>query len=164
MGRIVKDGVSYGGTGTVDPVLDQQSSNPVENKAIAKAISDINSVISEMDNSVEYSYNEQAVGTWVDGSTIYKRTYHSGALPREAEYSIPKEPGWHIGMYIKSEIIMRYTDSAYDLIWASNMGNNNIVVGTSYNVNNGVTLFYFRNPYAYSDSYVTIYYTKEADT
>lgn len=42
MGRIVRNGISYGGTGTVDPILDQQSSNPVENKAVAKAISDVN--------------------------------------------------------------------------------------------------------------------------
>ena len=53
MGRIVKDGVSYGGTGTVDPVLDQQSSNPVENKAIAKAISDINTVIGDINTVLE---------------------------------------------------------------------------------------------------------------
>lgn len=42
MGRIIRNGISYGGTGTVDPILDQQSSNPVENKAVAKAISDVN--------------------------------------------------------------------------------------------------------------------------
>ena len=53
MGRIVKDGVSYGGTGTVDPVLDQQSSNPVENKAVAKAISDINTVIGDINTVLE---------------------------------------------------------------------------------------------------------------
>ena len=53
MGRIVKDGVSYGGTGTVDPVLDQQSSNPVENKAVTKAISDINSTIGNINSVLE---------------------------------------------------------------------------------------------------------------
>ena len=53
MGIIVKDGVSYGGTGTVDPVLDQQSSNPVENKAVAKAISDINTVIGDINTVLE---------------------------------------------------------------------------------------------------------------
>ena len=53
MGRIVKDGVSYGGTGTVDPVLDQQSSNPVENKAVTKAIADINSTIGNINSVLE---------------------------------------------------------------------------------------------------------------
>ncbi len=111
-----------------------------------------------------YSETEQAVGTWIDGSTIYKKTFHSGAVQVNGEYAVPKEAGWHIGMYIKSEIIMRYTDGTYDLIWASNMGNNNTVVSTSYDVNSGVVKFYFRNQYGYSDSYVTIYYTKVADT
>lgn len=125
---------------------------------------EIDAAVDRIGDIANYSYDEQAVGTWVDGSTIYKRTYHSGALPVNAEYSIPKESGWHIGMYIKSEIIMRYTDSTYDLIWASNMGNNNTVVSTSYDANSGVTTFYFRNQYGYSDSYVTIYYTKVDDT
>lgn len=112
----------------------------------------------------QYSFTETIAGQWVDGSTIYKRTFHSGAVQVNGEYAVPKEAGWHIGMYIKSEIIMRYTDSVYDLIWASNMGNNNTVVSTSYDALSGVTTFYFRNPYQYSDSYVTIYYTKVADT
>ena len=53
MGRIVRNGVSYGGTGTVDPILDQQSSNPVENKAVAKAISDINQTIGDINAILE---------------------------------------------------------------------------------------------------------------
>lgn len=53
MGIIVRNGISYGGTGTVDPILDQQSSNPVENKAVAKAISDINQMISDINTILE---------------------------------------------------------------------------------------------------------------
>lgn len=53
MGRIVRNGISYGGTGTVDPILDQQSSNPVENKAVAKAISDINQTIGDINTILE---------------------------------------------------------------------------------------------------------------
>ena len=53
MGRIVRNGISYGGTGTVDPILDQQSSNPVENKAVAKAISDINQMIGDINTILE---------------------------------------------------------------------------------------------------------------
>ena len=53
MGRIVRNGISYGGTGPVDPILDQQSSNPVENKAVAKAIADINTVIGDINTVLE---------------------------------------------------------------------------------------------------------------
>lgn len=53
MGVIVRNGISYGGTGTVDPILDQQSSNPVENKAVAKAISDINQTIGDINTILE---------------------------------------------------------------------------------------------------------------
>lgn len=53
MGRIVRNGISYGGTGTVDPILDQQSSNPVENKAVAKAIADINQTLGDINTILE---------------------------------------------------------------------------------------------------------------
>jgi hypothetical protein len=124
---------------------------------------EIDAAVDMIGNIAKYSYDEQAVGTWVDGSTIYKKTFHSGAVQHEGEYAIPKEAGWHIGMYIKSEVIMRYTDSTYDLIWASNMGNENMAVSTEYDANSGIVTFYFRNPHAYMDSYVTIYYTKVDD-
>lgn len=53
MGRIMRNGVPYGGTGTVDPLLDQQSSNPVENKAVAKALADINATIGDINSILE---------------------------------------------------------------------------------------------------------------
>jgi len=111
-----------------------------------------------------YSETEQAVGTWIDGSVIYKRTFHSGAVNINGTFTIPKESGWHIGMYVRSEIIMRYTDSTYDYIWAGNYGNDNKLVETDYNVKTGTVTFNFHNPNPYMDSFVTIYYTKEADT
>ena len=70
MGIIVKDGVSYGGTGTVDPVLDQQSSNPVENKAVAKAISDINSALGGV-SIVKCTQTEYDGMTSHDSNTLY---------------------------------------------------------------------------------------------
>ena len=161
MGKLVKNGIDYT-NGTVDSILSNTSKNPVQNKVVTNAI---NNLINQIGNlgGTSYSFDEQAVGTWVDGSTIYKRTFHSGFININGTYTIPKETGWHIGMYIKSEIIMQYTDSTYDFIWASNMGNNNTVVATSYNANDGTVSFNFRNQYGYTDSYVTIYYTKEAD-
>lgn len=53
MGRIMRNGVPYGGTGAVDPLLDQQSSNPVENKAVAKALADINATIGDINTILE---------------------------------------------------------------------------------------------------------------
>ena len=162
MGKLVKNGIDYT-NGTVDSVLSNTSKNPVQNKVVTGAINNLIAQIGGL-GGVSYSYDEQAVGTWVDGSTIYKKTFHSGYISTNGSYTIPKETGWHVGTYVKSEVIMQYADSAYNLVWASNVGNENVVVATQLNANDGSITFFFRSSYGYSDSYVTIYYTKEADT
>lgn len=124
---------------------------------------EIDAAVDRIGDIAEYSYDERAVGTWVDGSTIYKRTYHSGAIGHGGSYTIPKETGWHIGMYVKSEVIMRYTDNTYDYVWASSIGNDSVAVCTEHNVKTGDVAFHFGSPHGYADSYVTIYYTKVAD-
>ena len=164
MGRIVKNGISYGGTGTVDPILDQQSSNPVENKAVAKAIADINTVITEIDNSVTYSYDEQAVGTWVDGSTIYKKTVHPTNLTREARYEFSPETGYHFTNLIKVDIMNTYVDSTYNYQWAGYCGNDRILIESDLNRSTGIIAVNFHNPNPIADAYLTFYYTKEADS
>lgn len=164
MGRIVRNGISYGGTGTVDPILDQQSSNPVENKAVAKAIADINTIVNEMDNSVKYSYDEQAVGTWVDGSTIYKKTVRVTNLARQARYEFSPESGYHFTNLIKVDIMMSYVDSTYNYQWAGYCGNDRILIETDLNKNNSVITVNFFNPNPIAEAYLTFYYTKVNDT
>ena len=160
MGRIVRNGISYGGTGTVDPILDQQSSNPVENKAVAKAIADINTVVNEMNNSVKYSYNEQAVGTWVDGSTIYKRTYHTGQITVGNAITITND--FNAAWILNYESVVQYSDSVNDFKFAGPVGSNNCLTQVYIDANNGNIVYDPHNQYTYADSYLTIWYTKSS--
>lgn len=160
MGRIVRNGISYGGTGTVDPILDQQSSNPVENKAVAKAIADINAVVNELDNSIKYSYDEQAVGTWVDGSTIYKRTFHTGQITAGNAITITND--FNAAWILNYEAVTQYLDSVYDFRFAGPIGNNKCLTQVYIDANNGNIMYEPNNNYPYADSYLTIWYIKSA--
>lgn len=40
------------------------------------------------DKAVHYSTDEQVIGTWVDGSTLYRKTFDCGALPNNTSKNI----------------------------------------------------------------------------
>jgi hypothetical protein len=160
MGIIVRNGISYGGTGTVDPILDQRSSNPVENKAVAKAISDISTIINEIDNSVKYSYDEQAVGTWVDGSTIYKRTFHTGQIT--AGNAITIQNDFNAAWILNYESFTQYQDSVYDFRFAGPVGNDRCLTQVYIDAINGAITYDPHNSNPYTDSYLTIWYVKSS--
>lgn len=162
MGKLVKNGIDYT-NGTVDSVLSDTSKNPVQNKVVTGAINNLIAQIGGL-GGVSYSYDEQAVGTWVDGSTIYKKTVHSGLINASGVYEFTVETGYHIGVFVKSEIMMTYSDSVYDLRFVGNVGNGKALVQTYFDANAGKIVFEFNNTHSYSDSYVTVYYTKVADS
>lgn len=56
---------------TVDDALSPTSENPVQNKVIDGAINELNTQLSDLAN---YSTAEKAIGTNIDGNTIYQRT------------------------------------------------------------------------------------------
>lgn len=75
-----------GGSVVVDTELDENSNNPIANSTVAKlfknsfynskdstTISDVNIISSSSSNN--YSTEEHKVGTWIDGSDIYEKTY-----------------------------------------------------------------------------------------
>lgn len=77
---------SGGSSGIVDTELDENSNNPIANSIVAKlfknsfynsenstTISDVNIISSSSSNN--YSTEEHKVGTWIDGSDIYEKTY-----------------------------------------------------------------------------------------
>ena len=52
MGKIIKNGIEYGGTGTIDTELSLSSKNPVQNKTVTQALN------TKADKSTTYTKTE----------------------------------------------------------------------------------------------------------
>ena len=109
-----------------------------------------------------YSTDEQVIGTWIDGSTLYQKTVHTGALST-GEGTKPHNIS-NFGTLINATGIAYY--SGYTLTfpfisigqnsWNLGIGGadtNNIIteVGSSFTGNSAIT-----------DSYITLQYTKSS--
>ena len=108
-------------------------------------------------SSENYSYTEQAVGTWVDGSTIYKKTIDFGALPDATTKTV--EAGLtNVGIVIKIEGIC-YLASYFATLDSNNSSSSvEWIFGYSKSADEIRCITeYDRSNYR---AYVTIYYTK----
>lgn len=108
-------------------------------------------------SSENYSYTEQAVGTWVDGSTIYKKTIDFGALPDSTTKTV--EAGLtNVGIVIKIEGIC-YLPSYFATLDSNNSPSS---VGWIFAYLKSTDEIRCLTGYNRSDyrAYVTIYYTK----
>ena len=52
MGVLVRNGIEYGGTGTVDKELSSYSERPLQNKAIYEEIQDIRNKLNEIEEKI----------------------------------------------------------------------------------------------------------------
>lgn len=112
-------------------------------------------------SSENYSYTEQAVGTWVDGSTIYKKTIDFGTLPKSTTKEV--EAGLtNVGIVIKIEGIC-YLPSYFATLDSNNTSNYMEWIFAYYKGTDKIRCItdYDRSDYR---AYVTIYYTKTTDT
>ena len=108
-----------------------------------------------------YSTTEQAVGQWVDGKTIYKKTVHATELTNTAHIDVTDPgDGSSFDTFVKYEVITTFVDYEYNLAWAGPSGNNN-AVATAQKDNhfNNITV-YFNNPHPITEAWFTIWYTK----
>lgn len=109
-----------------------------------------------------YSTSEIDTGfTWVDGKTIYKKTINFGALPNATGKSVPHNIS-NLDFFIKIEgITQNPTDRVFYqlpkvMISGSSyqaqlqVGNINVRIDTSQNLS------------SYTETYVTLYYTKSS--
>lgn len=109
--------------------------------------------------AVHYSTDEQVVGTWVDGSTLYEKTINFGALPDSTEKSVAHSISNVDKIWIYDGFVFTSSNTFYGLIhtagtsetllynWDSNVDRTNVTIAT------------------YSDrsalsAYITIRYTK----
>ncbi len=111
------------------------------------------------ENANNYSTEEQIIGNWIDGKTLYQKTIDCGTLPNNTNISIPSnvENIEHL-VYIggiafsnTSTIVKTLPSAHYDSMYSILLDfrdNNNIFIGTKYN-------------YSSYRAYVTIRYTKK---
>ena len=123
-------------------------------------------VTSLLGNGENYSYDEAAVGKWVDGSTIYRKTVYVPNFPttNESHYYFYPEAGYHFTNLIKVDIMTTYVDGTYNYQWAGYCGNDRKLIETDLDKNTSIIAVNFFNPNPIADAYLTFYYTKEADS
>lgn len=109
--------------------------------------------------SHHYSTNEQVVGTWIDGSTLYEKTINFGALPDSTEKSVAHNISNVDKIWISDGFVFTNSNTFYGLVhtagssqtmqyaWNTNVDRTNVTIET------------------YSDrstllAYITVRYTK----
>lgn len=111
---------------------------------------------------MDYSTSEVNTGMkWVDGSTIYKKTVDTGALPNSANKSVPHGIT-NLHRVIKLEGYAYYpnTPTSYPLPFPSHIAVGNVIDITVDATNIVLSTGVDRSNL--TESYVTIYYTKSA--
>lgn len=111
---------------------------------------------------VNYSLEEQVIGSWIDGKPLYQKTINYGALPNKTSKSIPS------GIENLDYIISMYgtaLSSSYKAIKLLPFVHSSDI---KYNIqmdyrNNGVFITSSNDFSAYDISYITIQYTKTTD-
>lgn len=90
-------------------------------------------------SSHTYSTTEQAVGTWIDGSTVYERTIVSDYMPYTSDPQIIADDlaDWNIGMIVEFSPIIQQGFGEYSLSYsyayqASDSGNQAMTPGLVY--------------------------------
>lgn len=121
---------------------------------------EIDAAVDRIGDIAEYSYDEQAVGTWVDGSTIYKRTYHTGQITVGNAITITND--FNAAWLLNYESMVQYLDSTYDFRFAGPVGNNKALTQVYIDAVNGDIVYAPNNQYPYTDSYLTIWYIKSS--
>lgn len=106
--------------------------------------------------AVHYSTDEQVVGTWADGSTLYEKTINFGALPNNTEKSVAHSISNVDKIWVSDGFVFTSSNTFYGLVhatvelpfvWDTHVDRTNVTIET---YNDRSTL----------SAYVTIRYTK----
>lgn len=109
-------------------------------------------------DGVHYSTEEQAIGTWIDGSTLYRKTINFGALPsknlKSVEHGIDD-----LDFLVKFTMIAKSRSGDFidaPFVLTSSATNNTSVWASTTNIFMRTAIDYSH----YSICYVTLEYTK----
>lgn len=106
--------------------------------------------------SVDYSTTEHKIGTWIDGSDLYEITVNFGALPNATTKSVDPQIS-NIDKVISLDAIADNGTVYQAIPYPSNTAPNSIML--FYDAN-GINMTTGYNWSTYTDSYVTMRYTK----
>ena len=102
-------------------------------------------------SSHSYSTSEQAVGTWIDGSTVYERTVVSSPMPYTSDIQeIADITDWNLGVVVSfTPIIQQGFGYASDYVY--------LATGTTASAANVPALVCIRHKYVGDDIHQVIY-------
>ena len=143
--------------GVVATVVDSLTSTSVTNALSAKQ----GKVLSEriIKNST-YSAEDQAVGTWIDGKTIYRKVIVFGALPNATKKEVQHNIS-NISIFTKIEgIAIRNDKTKFTQSLPLVYQNAEMFYNTSLAVNNTIVEIQTANDRSMFNGYVTLEYTK----
>lgn len=102
-------------------------------------------------SSHSYSTSEQAVGTWIDGSTVYERTVVSSPMPYTSDtQEIADITDWNLGVVVSfAPIIQQGFGYASDYVY--------LATGTTASGANAPALVYIKHKYVGDDIHQVIY-------
>lgn len=119
------------------------------------------SVADKIDDMTTYSTNEKAVGTWINGKTIYQKTVSIGALPNNTTIGY-EVVGEAIETLVDISVIATDTTGNYFIVLPNLSSNQAFQISFDVEIDNGKTKVFIvtaRDVTGYS-GVVTIRYTK----
>ena len=147
-------------------VSDNDNTEQTEVSPHALTQAEMNEILEDkplsVNSGLKYSTEEQVVGEWIDGKPLYQKTVDCGALPnatiKEVAHNINNISliislfGFAWGSDMSSWISL-------PLVMSNNVGNNIMLLAN----NTNIRISPGSDRSAYSNSYVTIQYTKTTD-
>ena len=111
---------------------------------------------------INYSSTEKAVGTWIDGTTLYQRTFNCGQLPRRTTKSVSMEVLANnivsISGFAKSP--GGITIPINDVTPSDASGSVRAYISTDSTVSTIIIQTASNDASVYTESYITVQYTK----
>lgn len=101
---------------------------------------------------------ETAVGTWIDGKTIYVKAYDFGALPNKASKSIPLNISGLDKILKVSGITSRNNEYHFPLPFIATQDEYNIILNIT---ENNITVRTAWDRTDFTQTYIYVYYTKQ---
>ena len=114
-----------------------------------------------MGGGINYSTEEQVVGTWIDGSTLYQKTFDCGAMPNSTYKYV--ETGLSNVLVVNMFGVSVNTSDETNTLPSSNFGTINYDRGLAYKYTNNTISLYAGYNRSNEKAYVTLQYTKTTD-
>ena len=99
MGKIIRNGINYGGTYEDATSVNYDNTNSGLNaRTVQEGIDELHGNVDVLSDNIdtlnerlEYSTEEKVVGTWIDGKPIYKKSYGASGLSATSNIIIDAE-------------------------------------------------------------------------